>query len=48
MSTNRILAWLMNATAPLEIRMIGDNPNRRTVENVVKSGLMVKQEYINQ
>lgn len=42
LSTNRILAWLMNLTAPLA-RMIGDNPNRRTVENVVKSGLRVEQ-----
>jgi uncharacterized protein (DUF58 family) len=37
------LAWLMNLTAPLAVRMIGDNPNRRTVENVVKSGLRVEQ-----
>ena len=43
LSTNRILAWLMNVTAPLAVRMIGDNPNRRTVENVVKSGLRVEQ-----
>ena len=42
LSTNRILAWLMNLTAPLA-RIIGDNPNRRTVENVVKSGLRVEQ-----
>ena len=43
LSTNRILAWLMNLTAPLAIWIIGDNPNRRTVENVVKSGLRVEQ-----
>ena len=42
LSTNRILAWLMNLTAPLA-RMVGDNPNRRTVENVIKSGLRVEQ-----
>lgn len=42
LSTNRILAWLLNLTAPLA-RMIGDNPNRRTVENVIKSGLRVEQ-----
>ncbi len=43
LSTNRILAWLMNFTAPLAVRIIGDNPNRRTVENVIKSGLRVEQ-----
>lgn len=43
LSTNRILAWLMNVMAPLAIQMIGDNPNRRTVENVIKSGLSVEQ-----
>jgi hypothetical protein len=37
------MAWLMNVTAPLAVRMIVDNPNRRTVENVVKSGLRVEQ-----
>ena len=43
LSANRVLAWFMNLTAPLAVRMIGDNPNRRTVENVVKSGLLVEQ-----
>lgn len=42
LSTNRILAWLMNLANPLVVRMIGANINRRTVDNVIKSGLVIE------
>ena len=40
LSTNRALGWLMNLANPLEVLMVGENNNRRTVENVIKSGLV--------
>jgi phosphatidylethanolamine/phosphatidyl-N-methylethanolamine N-methyltransferase len=43
LSTNRILGWLMNLANPLVVRMMGANINRRTVDNVAKSGLVVEQ-----
>lgn len=43
LSANHILGWLMNLANPLVVRMIGANINRRTVENVIKSGLVVEQ-----
>lgn len=43
LSANRTLAWLMNLASPVVVRMIGANINRRTVENVSKSGLVVEQ-----
>ncbi len=43
LSANRILDWLMNLANPLVVRMIGANINRRTVENVNRSGLVVEQ-----
>lgn len=43
LSTNRILGWFMNLANPLVALIIGDNINRRTVENVLKSGLEVEQ-----
>jgi len=43
LSANRILALLMNLVNPLTVRMMGPNINRRTVENVTKSGLVVEQ-----
>ena len=43
LSAHRIVAWLMNLANPLVVRMIGDNINRRTVENVSKSGLVVER-----
>jgi phosphatidylethanolamine/phosphatidyl-N-methylethanolamine N-methyltransferase len=42
LSANRILATLMNLINPLTVRMMGPNINRRTVENVIKSGLIVE------
>ena len=43
LSVNRIMAWLMNLANPLVVRMMGANINRRTVENLSKSGLVVEQ-----
>jgi len=43
LSANRILAWLMNIMNPLVVRTMGPNINRKTVENVVKSGLKVEK-----
>jgi len=43
LSANRLLAWLMNLVNPLVVRIMGPNINRRTVENVSKSGLKVEQ-----
>ncbi len=43
LSANRILGWLMNLANPLVVRIIGANINRRTVENVTKSSLVVEQ-----
>jgi len=43
LSANRILGWLMNLANPLLVRMLGENINRRTAENVAKSGLAVEQ-----
>ncbi len=40
---NRILGWLVNLANPLAVRMIGADFNRRPVENVTKSGLLVEQ-----
>jgi phosphatidylethanolamine/phosphatidyl-N-methylethanolamine N-methyltransferase len=42
LSANRILALLMNLANPLVVRMVGANINRRTVENVSQSGLVVE------
>ena len=43
LSANRIPGWLMNLANPLVVRMVGANINRRTVENVTKSELIVEQ-----
>lgn len=43
LSANRVLAWIMNRANPLVVRIMGANINRQTVENVVKSGLVVEQ-----
>lgn len=43
LSANRILGWLMNIANPLMVRTVGASINRRTVENVSKSGLLVEQ-----
>lgn len=42
LSANLILGWLMNLTNPLAVRMSGANINRRTTENVNKSGLVIE------
>lgn len=43
LSANRILSWLMNLANPLVVRIIGSNINGQTVENVIKTGLVVEQ-----
>jgi len=43
LSGNPVLAWFMNLVNPLVVRIMGANINRRTVENVIKSGLVVEQ-----
>ena len=43
LSANRILGWLMNLANPLVVRIIGANINRQTVDNALKSGLVVEQ-----
>ncbi len=43
LSANCILAWLMNLVNPLVVGTMGPNINRRTVENVVNSGLKVEK-----
>lgn len=42
LSASRIIAALQNLANPLVVRMMGANINRRTVENVAASGLIVK------
>jgi ubiquinone/menaquinone biosynthesis C-methylase UbiE len=43
LSANRILGWLMNLANPVVVRIVGANINRRTEENVIKSGLVIEQ-----
>ena len=43
LSANRFSAWFMNLVNPLVLRIFGDNINRKTVENVAKSGLVVEK-----
>lgn len=43
LSDNRVIAWLMNLVNPVLARLMGPNINRRTVENVARSGLIVEQ-----
>lgn len=41
LSDNSLLGWLMNTVNPLVVRLMGANINRRTVENVRASGLVI-------
>ena len=43
LSANRILGWLMRFVNPVAVRMMGENINRRTVENVTQSGLVLEK-----
>ena len=43
LSSNRIVGWLMNLVNPVMVRMMGDNINRQTAENVNRSGLVVEK-----
>ena len=42
LSANRILSWIMKLHNPLVVRLAGANINRRTADNVAKSGLKVE------
>jgi phosphatidylethanolamine/phosphatidyl-N-methylethanolamine N-methyltransferase len=43
LSSGRLLGFMMNLLNPLVFWMIGDNFNRKTVENVAKSGLVLEK-----
>jgi len=43
LSDNPIRRWFANLANPLVVRVIGVNINRRTVDNVIKSGLLVEE-----
>ena len=43
LSAKRVLAFLMNLVNPVVVRTMGPNINRKTVENVVNSGLKVER-----
>lgn len=43
LSANKALAWLMNLVNPIVVRTMGPNINRKTAENVVRSGLELEQ-----
>jgi phosphatidylethanolamine/phosphatidyl-N-methylethanolamine N-methyltransferase len=43
LSANRVLAWAMNLMNPVVARSMGPNINRRTVENVRESGLVIER-----
>ncbi|UCG54290.1 MAG: SAM-dependent methyltransferase, partial [Dehalococcoidia bacterium] len=43
LSSNQIIAGLMNMVNPLIVRTMGPNINRHTIENVVFSGLQIEQ-----
>ena len=40
---NKLLAWWMNLVSPLVSGTMGPHINRRNVENVGRSGLVVEQ-----
>jgi ubiquinone/menaquinone biosynthesis C-methylase UbiE len=43
LSANRVLATLMNLANPFVVRLMGPNINRRTVDNVARSGLNIER-----
>jgi len=42
LSAKRVIAWLMNLVNPAVVRLMGPNINRQTVDNVSRSGLIIK------
>jgi hypothetical protein len=42
LSANRVIATLQNLANPLVVKILGANINRRTVDNVSASGLVVE------
>jgi len=43
LSANRVVAWLMNLVNPVIAKTMGPNINRKTVENVSRSGLKIEK-----
>ena len=43
LSDNPVMAAMMNLANPITVRVGGENINRRTVDNVLKSGLIVER-----
>ena len=43
LSSHHLLGFIMNLLNPLVLWMIGDNINRKTVENVTESGLVIEK-----
>lgn len=43
LSANRIIAWLMNLVNPVVVHLMGPNINRQMVDNVGRSGLVIKR-----
>jgi hypothetical protein len=42
-SANRVIGALMDLLTPLVVRIMGANINRRTIENVQRSGLIIER-----
>jgi len=42
-SPNQLLGVLMDLLNPLSVWLMGDNINRRTVENIQKAGLVIER-----
>ncbi|MDF2501875.1 MAG: Methyltransferase type 11 [Anaerosporomusa subterranea] len=43
-SDNPVLGWLMDATNPISLHLVGSNINRRTVDNILEAGLTIEQD----
>ena len=43
-SNNPILGWFMDVVNPISLHVVGSNINRRTVDNILKSGLAIEQD----
>ena len=43
LNSRRLLSFMMNLLNPFVLCMVGDNINRKTVDNVAKSGLVIEK-----
>ena len=43
LSANPVLAWLMKLVNPVIVKLMGPNINRKTVDNISKSGLNIEE-----